>query len=116
MDEMGNEDERFTQALRELSGVVPPDRDLSEPFVALFPVTGTAISTLGDLLGSETVSASDAQAAPPGGLAVRPRHRPVLGCAQPGPPRPRTRSSRETERELARLHRGGGRRRCGSAI
>jgi hypothetical protein len=63
MDEMGNENERFTQALRELSGVVPPDRDLSEPFVDLFPVTGTAISTLGELLGSETVSASDPQAA-----------------------------------------------------
>jgi ANTAR domain-containing protein len=43
--------------------VVPPDRDLSEPFVDLFPVTGTAISTLGDLLGSETISASDSQAA-----------------------------------------------------
>ena len=63
MDGMGNEDERFTQAVRELSGAVPPDRDLSEPFVALFPVTGTAISTLGELLGSETVSASDALAA-----------------------------------------------------
>jgi hypothetical protein len=36
---------------------------LSEPFVALFPVSGAAVSTLGDFLGSETLSASDDRAA-----------------------------------------------------
>ena len=35
----------------------------SEPFVAFLPVTGAAVSTLGDVLGSETLSASDAHAA-----------------------------------------------------
>ncbi|MGO4535852.1 GAF and ANTAR domain-containing protein [Leifsonia sp. 2MCAF36] len=60
---MANEDERFTQAMRDLRGEVPPDRDLTDTFVDLFPVSGTAISTLGDLLGSETVSASDTIAA-----------------------------------------------------
>lgn len=36
---------------------------LSFPFVDVFPVTGAAVSTLGEFLGSETISASDAQAA-----------------------------------------------------
>ena len=36
---------------------------LSFPFLDVFPVTGAAVSTLGDFLGSETISASDAQAA-----------------------------------------------------
>ena len=34
-----------------------------EPFLTLFPVSGAAVSTLGDLLGSETLSASDEVAA-----------------------------------------------------
>lgn len=38
-------------------------RDFAEPFVSVFPITGAAVSTLGDLLGSETVSASNAAAA-----------------------------------------------------
>lgn len=33
------------------------------PFMEALPVTGTAVSTIGDLLGTETVSASDAVAA-----------------------------------------------------
>ena len=33
------------------------------PFVKMFPVTGAAVSTVGDLLGSETISASDEVAA-----------------------------------------------------
>lgn len=37
--------------------------DFATPFVSVFPVTGAAISTLGDLLGSETISASNAAAA-----------------------------------------------------
>ncbi|MDY0910448.1 GAF domain-containing protein [Microbacterium sp. CFBP9034] len=35
----------------------------SDPFVAVLPVTGAAVSTLGHLLGSETISATDAGAA-----------------------------------------------------
>ncbi|MEN0083456.1 MAG: GAF and ANTAR domain-containing protein [Leifsonia sp.] len=60
---MSDDDERFTQAVRELRGDAPSDRDLGRPFVDLFPVSGTAISTLGDLLGSETLYASDPLAA-----------------------------------------------------
>jgi hypothetical protein len=39
------------------------DDDLSAPFLSVLPVSGAAISTLGDPFGSETVSASDAGAA-----------------------------------------------------
>jgi hypothetical protein len=39
------------------------DEDLCAPFLAALPVTGVAISTLGDPFGSETVCASDAAAA-----------------------------------------------------
>jgi hypothetical protein len=60
---MAVDDERFAQAVRELGGEFPTDRELGRSFVDLFPIEGTAISTLGDLLGSETVYASDAQAA-----------------------------------------------------
>jgi len=38
-------------------------RDFALPFVSVFPVTGAAVSTLGDLLGSETLSASNEPAA-----------------------------------------------------
>jgi len=34
-----------------------------EAFLAVFPVTGAAVSTIGDVLGSETIAASDAQSA-----------------------------------------------------
>jgi hypothetical protein len=37
--------------------------DYSVPFVRLFPVSGASVSTLGDVLGSETLSASDDRAA-----------------------------------------------------
>lgn len=63
IEAMANEDERFTRAMRELREDLPSDRELGRSFTALFPIAGTAISTLGDLLGSETVFASDAQAA-----------------------------------------------------
>jgi ANTAR domain-containing protein/GAF domain-containing protein len=36
---------------------------LSEPFVAMFPVSGAAVSTVGALLGSETISATNQLAA-----------------------------------------------------
>ncbi|MGH1550736.1 GAF and ANTAR domain-containing protein [Leifsonia poae] len=60
---MATQDERFTRAMRELRGDLPSDRQLGLPFVDLFPIAGTAISTIGDLLGTETVYATDAQAA-----------------------------------------------------
>lgn len=63
MDAMAGGGERFARAMRELSGDVPPEADLSQPFVDVFPVSGSAISTLGDLLGTETVFASDRRAA-----------------------------------------------------
>jgi hypothetical protein len=53
----------FSAALEELtrSGDLP--EMFSEPFVDFLPVTGASVSTLGDLLGSETISASDRRAA-----------------------------------------------------
>lgn len=44
------------------AGPVAED-DLCELFLRHLPVSGTAVSTMGDLLGNETISASDAQAA-----------------------------------------------------
>jgi hypothetical protein len=63
IEAMANQDERFSQAMRSLRGDSASDRELGQSFVDLFPVTGTAISTIGDLLGTETVYATDAQAA-----------------------------------------------------
>lgn len=63
MDEMAGDDEPFARAMRELRSDVAADADLSQSFVEVFPIAGSSISTLGDLLGSETVFASDAQAA-----------------------------------------------------
>lgn len=48
------------------SGDLPEGLDISryaQAFVTAFPVSGAAVSTLGDLLGSETLAASDGQAA-----------------------------------------------------
>lgn len=53
----------FTAALDALERSGHLSERYSEPFVAFLPVTGAAVSTLGDVLGSETLSASDAQAA-----------------------------------------------------
>ena len=55
--------DRFTAAMDSMNLTAVSPSDLSHAFVELFPVTGTAVSTIGDLLGSETVSASDRQAA-----------------------------------------------------
>jgi len=51
-----------------MSGDVPPvdagaTGDLAHRFVRAFPVTGSAVSTLGELLGTQTVAASDSLAA-----------------------------------------------------
>ncbi|CAN5120824.1 GAF domain-containing protein [soil metagenome] len=51
----------FVSAMGRLESASPGD--LHGPFLSVFPVTGVAVSTLGDFLGSETVSASDGQAA-----------------------------------------------------
>lgn len=53
----------FTAALDALERSGHMSERYSEPFVALLPVTGAAVSTLGDVLGSETLSASDVHAA-----------------------------------------------------
>lgn len=40
-----------------------PQTEYCRPFIEALPIAGTAVSTIGDLLGTETVSASDAVAA-----------------------------------------------------
>jgi hypothetical protein len=53
----------FLSALASLSQASVPSGDLCGPFLAALPVTGAAVSTLGDPLGSATVCSSDARAA-----------------------------------------------------
>ncbi|WP_091228096.1 GAF and ANTAR domain-containing protein [Microbacterium sp. 3J1] len=53
----------FESALTELQRSGHRLPSLSGFFVELFPVTGAAVSTVGDLLGSETISATDDTAA-----------------------------------------------------
>jgi hypothetical protein len=53
----------FTAALEALERSAPSSDRYSQPFVDFLPVTGAAVSTLGDVLGSETLSASDMHAA-----------------------------------------------------
>lgn len=50
-------------ALQALERAADTPGSLSRPFVEVFPITGAAVSTVGRLLGSETVSASDSMAA-----------------------------------------------------
>lgn len=50
-------------AARALALAGGPGGDLSSPFVDVLGVTGASVSTLGDPFGSETVSATDSQAA-----------------------------------------------------
>ncbi len=49
----------FQTAIGRLRAAEPGGVDLAEPFVDLFRVTGTSVSTIGDLLGSQTVAATD---------------------------------------------------------
>ena len=51
--------QQFADALDLLARPRETGGGFHEPFVELFPVDGAAVSTLGDLLGSETISASD---------------------------------------------------------
>lgn len=49
----------FESALTELQISLHRLSSLSRFFVELFPITGAAVSTVGDVLGSETISATD---------------------------------------------------------
>jgi hypothetical protein len=53
----------FSGAMARLRSGAGGPRELSIPFLDVFPVTGAAVSTLGDFLGTETVSATDDRAA-----------------------------------------------------
>ncbi len=50
-------------ALRELDRAPDAPRAFCEVFMNVLPVSGAAVSTLGEVMGSETLAASDAQAA-----------------------------------------------------
>jgi len=53
----------FPTAVAALEGAGDSPASFVEPFLELLPITGAAISTLGELLGSETIAASDERAA-----------------------------------------------------
>src|SRR5947208_7925257 len=53
----------FTAALEELERSGPYPERYSEPFLQFLPISGASVSTLGDVLGSETISATDHHAA-----------------------------------------------------
>ncbi|MET0715507.1 MAG: GAF and ANTAR domain-containing protein [Mycetocola sp.] len=53
----------FADAMDVLTGPTPPGTSLATPISDALPVNGVAISTMGDFLGNETLSASDALAA-----------------------------------------------------
>jgi hypothetical protein len=55
-------DESFSRAMDSLRSAAPGP-DLSRHFVAVLPISGAAVSTVGDFLGSRTLSASDHTAA-----------------------------------------------------
>jgi len=57
------DDSRLSAALLDLERLADDPTSFCRPFIAMFPITGAAVSTVGDLLGSETVSASDELAA-----------------------------------------------------
>lgn len=53
----------FSAALDALERTAEAPEGFCRPFLDVLPVSGASVSTMGDLLGSETVAASDAQAA-----------------------------------------------------
>lgn len=55
--------ESFSRAMDALTREDGRSPDLAQPFVDALPVEGAAVSTLGALLGNETVSATNSQAA-----------------------------------------------------
>jgi GAF domain-containing protein len=54
---------RLDDALDALERSASRPSSFSEPFIGMFPISGASVSTVGPLLGSETISASDALAA-----------------------------------------------------
>ncbi|MBC7443768.1 MAG: GAF and ANTAR domain-containing protein [Ramlibacter sp.] len=54
--------DRFEVAQRALTALAGDESRLYQPFLGVLPVDGLSISTFGDLLPAETISASDAQA------------------------------------------------------
>jgi hypothetical protein len=54
--------DRFTEAMTALDDLASPRAALGSHFIDVLPVTGAAVSTIGDPLGSETLSATDARA------------------------------------------------------
>ena len=55
--------EPFARAMEVLTHREGQNANLSQPFVDTLPVSGAVVSTLGTLLGTETISATNAQAA-----------------------------------------------------
>jgi hypothetical protein len=55
--------DRFASALEALRDSEQRPETFAQPFVDVFPVSGAAVSTLGPLLGPETLAASDSLAA-----------------------------------------------------
>jgi hypothetical protein len=53
----------FSSAIDQLNRSADSPDEFSAPFLRVFPVAGAAVSTVGDFMGSETLSASDEQAA-----------------------------------------------------
>lgn len=53
-------DERFAAAVAALSRPHDGNGSLTEPILEVIPLTGASVSTIGEVLGSETVEASDA--------------------------------------------------------
>src|SRR4051795_11072818 len=62
MEAIPVQDSELNQALDELETSTRASAYF-EPFVQLFPVSGAAVSTIGELLGSETIAASDSLSA-----------------------------------------------------
>ncbi|WP_227497215.1 GAF and ANTAR domain-containing protein [Planctomonas psychrotolerans] len=55
--------DRFAAAMSALTGAAGEEESLCSHFLDVLPVDGASVSTIGEMLGSETVSASDRQAA-----------------------------------------------------
>jgi hypothetical protein len=55
--------EAFDEALQVLESAPDQPERYCRTFLSVFPVAGAAVSTIGQLLGSETIAATDAQAA-----------------------------------------------------
>ena len=72
--------DRFAAALDVLRSAEQRPEAFAQPFVDVLPVSGAAVSTLGPLLGSETLVGDRSSRRPPRRAAVRPQRGAVLGC------------------------------------